>query len=147
MNRPDKIIVTLCAIGAMLCCAGIARGENMQLPDATVTWSTTAPPPPQFKLPKFLLVRWEYSPSCTTTGMGPPICVGWYNIYREFDSLDDILKELNERGRYDSGKDIVGVFRLDDHSRVPLVSKRVQRIIPEHVKEQKWEETVWSVEK
>ena len=29
MNRLDKIIVTLCAIGFLLCCAGIARGANL----------------------------------------------------------------------------------------------------------------------
>jgi len=29
MTPLDRIIVTLCAIGFLLCCAGIARGENL----------------------------------------------------------------------------------------------------------------------
>ena len=37
MNRLDKIIVLVCAIGFLLCCAGIARGQ-----DRPLYWSSVA---------------------------------------------------------------------------------------------------------
>ena len=111
--------------------------------------STEPPPAPEYKLPKFLLVTRYYSSVCYSNLIyppGPATCVGWGYNYSTFDTLADLLKDLNTRyGRW-SNLNIVGVFRLDDKSEVKIITKKVQHVIPKHVNEEKWEETEFSVE-
>ena len=112
-----------------------------------LTHLTTIPPTPEFKLPQYLLVTRYYSSMSTCLTTNPPRYTdgGWSYTYTTYESLADVLKELNARGRYNFSE-VVGVFRLDDKSKVDIISKKVQKVIPRHVEEQKWEETEWSVE-
>jgi serine protease inhibitor ecotin len=122
---------------ALLLLAVSARGQGFV--------SLKPPPPPEYKLPQYLLVTRYYSTACYSalTNQTRTRCDGWAYNYYTFESVADILKELNARGRYDSGADVVGVFRLDDKSEVKITSRKVQKVIPKHIEEEKWEETVW----
>ena len=122
-----------------------------EFPSAIMSDSIWAPgPAPDFKTPKFILVRKAYSPACTQNlsfPPGPTVCVGWYFTYTAYESLEVLFRELNDYGRYWGGDDIVAVYRLDDKSEVKIKATKIQKVIPEHVEERKWEETVWSTEK
>jgi hypothetical protein len=113
----------------------------------TIPNGLSVQPAPEFKAPKFLLVTRVYSAACYSNASyppGPTVCTGWYFEYRAFDSLESLMKQLNENYSRYSQDSIVTVFRLDDKSEVKITRKQVQKVIPKHVDEQKWEETEWS---
>jgi hypothetical protein len=113
----------------------------------------TIPPAPAYKLPQYLLVTRSYSPIVSvntgTVEVSGVTYGGWSYSYQTYDSLEDLTKALNDRWRngvYQGMDEPVKVFRLDGKSEITLVSKKIQKSIPEHVEERKWEETEWSVE-
>jgi hypothetical protein len=112
----------------------------------TLVWADT-PKSPAYTLPKILLITRSYSGSTVCLTVYPERCstVGWTYNYRTFDSEKELQDHMNDYYKSGVYGEIVGAFRLDSGNKITVTSKRVQKVVPEHVEERKWEETEWSV--
>jgi hypothetical protein len=93
-----------------------------------------------------LIVReWQFGYSYSQSGYSTMAEQWTYKTH-----LFEDIEELREALEWNSGKrwdkdNIIGLWRLSDQATMDLSSKDVVHVEPEHVRERRWKERVWTI--